>query len=68
MVQKKEIFYLFLTRGAQHERNKSVGNPNGGTQLFLQIFLAPERVLAYFSTTIFISNFRNTLSILREDL
>ena len=59
MVEKKEILYLFLTRikCIAQEKQKSVGNPNGGTQLSLQIFVAPEQVLAYFSTTIFISKF-----------
>ena len=66
--KKRNSLFISYKRCIAQEKQKSVGNPNGATQLFLQIFLAPEQVLAYFSIMILISKFRNTLSILREDL
>ena len=58
MVKKKrDSLSTSYKKCIAQEKQKSAGNPNGGTQLSLQIFLAPEQVLAYFSTTIFISKF-----------
>ena len=69
MVEKKRnSLSISYKRCIAQEKQKSFGNPNGGIQLFLQTFLAPEHVLAYYPTTIFISEFRNTSSIPREDL
>ena len=69
MVKKKRnSLSISYKKCIAQEKQKSVGNPNGGTQLSLQIFLAPEQVLAYFSTTIFISKFWNTSLIPRDDL
>ena len=55
--KKKNSLSISYKKCIAQQKQKSVGNPNGDTQLFLQIFLAPEQVLAYFSTTIFISKF-----------
>ena len=59
MVEKKRnVLSISYRKCTAQEKHKFVGNPNGGTQLFLPIFLAPElQVLAYFSTTIFIFKF-----------
>ena len=58
MVKKKRnSLSISYKKCIAQEKQKSVDNPNGVTQLSLQIFLAPEQVLAYFSTTIFISKF-----------
>ena len=56
-LKKKNSLSISYKKCIAQQKQKSVGNPNGYTQLFLQIFLAPEQVLAYFSTTILFPNF-----------
>ena len=46
MVKKKSLSISYK-RGIVQEKQKSVGNPNGGTQFFLQIFLAPEQQFSF---------------------
>ena len=55
--KKRNSLSISYKKCIAQEKQKSVGNPNGGTQQFSQILLAPEQVMAYFSTTIFISKF-----------
>ena len=55
--KKRNSLSISYKRCIAQEKQKSAGNPNGATHQLLLLFLALEQVLAYFSTTIFISKF-----------